>query len=96
MAEKFQNQCPIDYFKRFSADTLEMCHKLFLNEQIDLEHVFISDASPTPNDMLLQILSSADVYFGSKVFRKVDASWKEPEILKNASSPLPSVFIGGT
>ena len=101
MYEKFggENGVPKNadqYFIETATDWILACFKFFLkNRQLtgpDAQH--ITDAASF-SEKVVFVHESVDAYFGSDLFKKVEPTITEDNIVSQAKTPLPSVLLSG-
>ena len=70
--------------------------KDFEFEDAKKKNIFNSgEANPSFINQLLQVFTSLDAFYNSGVFKKVEATLYDQDVLDRSSSPLPSVQLTG-
>ena len=94
LSKKFSNKHVLDFFKEKYLKNLEAIYNWFVFN--DKKSVFVPVGTPTNSDKLLYILSCLNAKWDLDFFVRVDATMYQQEIVEQAKTGLPSIYLSGT
>ena len=94
LSKKFSNRHCLEIFKERYLKNLEAIYNWFVFN--DKKSVFVPVGAPSNSDKLLYILSCLNAKWDLDLFVRVDAAMYQQEIVDQAKTALPSIYLSGT
>ena len=98
MQEKFDDALGSQYLLNNGLKTLTKCLEYFTKnnqETSSTPEVRIPTKDSTFSEILVFVLLKIDTHFNANVFRKVDPTLEDEQIVQKASFQLPSIHLTG-
>ena len=94
LSKKLSKRPVLEVFKERYLKNLEAFYNWFVYN--DKKSVFVPVGTVTDSDKLLYILSCLNAKWDLDFFVRVDASMFKNEIVEQAKTALPSIYLSGT